>query len=168
MKGIMKAEEKYQFLYKEMAKLCEEQGWGDPFSYARSKEICAAIVLGHTVAPKFAGADAINTEGEEVEYKSTTGPSCKGAYTGISVQPSWEAQVIYLREEKLAKYKEHYFNRFCDGIIVESWVMSGDKVYETLMPKLQKQYPTVLQKKDPRLSAMVTWSEIKRHGKRVI
>ena len=35
----MKPEEKYVELYHKMAKLCEKNSWGDPFSYARSKEI---------------------------------------------------------------------------------------------------------------------------------
>ena len=70
----MTPEQKYISLYKEMADLCDEQGWGDPFSYARSKEILATILLGHTLpGPNvFAGADAINEKGQPVEYKSTT------------------------------------------------------------------------------------------------
>tara|TARA_A100001515_G_C4425833_1_gene162004 strand:+ start:78 stop:227 length:150 start_codon:yes stop_codon:yes gene_type:complete len=38
----MKPEQKYIELYKQMADLCKQNGWGDPFSYARSKEIYAA------------------------------------------------------------------------------------------------------------------------------
>ena len=74
----MTPEQKYISLYKEMADLCEEQGWGDPFSYARSKEILATILLGHTMpGPNvFAGADGINEKGQPVEYKSTTGKNC--------------------------------------------------------------------------------------------
>ena len=45
-----KPEQRYQQLFENMYKLCEEQGWGDPFSYARSREIHMAGVLGHTVA----------------------------------------------------------------------------------------------------------------------
>ena len=75
-----------------MACLCEEQGWGDPFSYARGKEIYASIELGHKVAGTLPGADAFNKEEEPVEYKSTTGKAVKGAYTGISVQPTRKEQ----------------------------------------------------------------------------
>ena len=160
-------EQEYRELYEKMARLCDRQGWGDPFSYARSKEIYAATVLGHQVAKDFSGADAIDN-GEEVEYKSTTGKNCKGAYTGISVQPSWSEQERYLREEKIAKYPRHYYNRFQDGKLVESWVMSGEKVYDILLPKLEKKFPTVLKKKDPRLSANVSWGEIKKFGQRVV
>jgi len=56
----MRPEQEYRKLYERMAEICEEQGWGDPFSYARSKEIYAATVLGHQVATTFSGADAFN------------------------------------------------------------------------------------------------------------
>ena len=59
----MTPEEKYRHLYKELANLCEKQGWGDPFSYARSKEILAALILGHSVAETFSGADAYDDLG---------------------------------------------------------------------------------------------------------
>lgn len=161
-------EQEYTKLYRRMAQLCEEQGWGDPFSYARSKEIYAAVALGHTVAPTLSGADAIGPNGEEYEYKSTTDAKVKGAYTGISVQDTWLSQVKYLREDKILKYPLHFFNRFEDGKLVESWSLTGHQVYQILLPKLEKKYPTVLNKKDPRLSANVTNTEIKKYGKRIL
>ena len=164
----MRPEQKFQQLYEEMAQLCEEQEWGDPFSYARSKEIYAAGVLGHRVADTYSGADAINKKDEGCEYKSTIGPRCKGAYTGISVHPTWDEQDRYLYEEKLAKYPEHYYNRFEEGRMVESWKMKGTDVYAVLQPKLKKKFSDVLKKKDPRLSANVTWTEIQKFGTRVI
>jgi len=153
--------------YEALAQHCEDQGWGDPFSYARAKEIFAAIVLGHRVAPTLSGADAFNQKNEPVEYKSTTGKRCKGSYTGISVQKTWKEQDQYLFEEKLAKYPEHYYNRFEGGRLVESWKMAGRQVYDILRPKLKKKFPDVLKKKDPRLSANVTWTEIQKYGKKV-
>jgi len=164
----MTPEEEYRQLYEDMAKLCAQQGWGDPFSYARSKEIYAATVLGHTVAKDFSGGDATDPEGNEFEYKSTTGPTCKGAYTGVSVQSSWEEQEDYLLNDKIGKYSKHYFNRFKDGKMVESWMIPGDVACDILLPKFKKKFPTVLNKKDPRLSANVTWTEIKKYGKKII
>ena len=41
----MTPEEKYRDLYEQMYDLCKEQGWGDPFSYARSREIYMAGLL---------------------------------------------------------------------------------------------------------------------------
>tara|TARA_Y100000310_G_C20345496_1_gene651819 strand:+ start:154 stop:699 length:546 start_codon:yes stop_codon:yes gene_type:complete len=159
-------QEQYKILFKQMQDLCTAQGWGDPFSYARSKEILAAIELGHTIAPTLSGADAYAPSGKELEYKSTTGARCKGSYTGISVQDTIEEQERYLREEKLGCY-HHYYNRFKDGKLVESWSMDGAKVCELLIPKLLRKYDTVLTKKDPRLSADITNKEIKRYGTRV-
>ena len=52
----MTPEEKYRDLYEQMYDLCEEQGWGDPFSYARSREIYMAGLLGHKVADDYSGA----------------------------------------------------------------------------------------------------------------
>jgi hypothetical protein len=164
----MTPEKKYAHHYREMAKICAEQGWGDPFSYARSKEILAANRLGHTIADKLSGADAFNKSGAPVEYKSTISKKVKGSYTGISVFDTWEKQVEYLRNEKIAKYPEHYYNRFENGQLVESWVMSGDKVFEILVPKMKQKFPTVLKNKDPRLRADISNGEIKKYGKRVL
>jgi hypothetical protein len=164
----MTPEQKYRNLYESMAQLCADQGWGDPFSYARSKEIYAATVLGHNVAQTFSGADAFNQQGDPVEYKSTINKNNKGSYTGISVQPTWEEQEQYLENEKIAKYPEHFYNRFEQGRLVESWKMDGKTVLKLLKPKLCKKFDTVLQKKDPRLSATITWSEIQQYGTKVI
>ena len=166
----MTPEQKYISLYKEMADLCDEQGWGDPFSYARSKEILATILLGHTLpGPNvFAGADAINEKGQPVEYKSTTKETCRGQYSGISVHKTWEEQQKYLINKKIGIYPEHYYNRFENGQLVESWKLSGKDVLSILLPKFEERYPTVLNKKDPRLSANLTWREIQKYGKKVI
>ena len=46
---FMCPKKKFKNLFNQMYKLCEKEGWGDPFSYARSKEILAACELGHDV-----------------------------------------------------------------------------------------------------------------------
>ena len=106
----MTPEQKFQQLFEEMHQLCEEQGWGDPFSYARSREIHLAGILGHNVAETYSGADAVDEDGE-CEYKSTIAKSINGTYNGISVQNTWEEQETYLIEEKLGKYANHYIAR---------------------------------------------------------
>ena len=161
-------EERYRRLYEEMATLCESQGWGDPFSYARSKEIYAATKLGHRVAPDFSGADAIGPNGEEYEYKSTIDKRCKGSYTGISVQPTWEEQEEYLINQKIGKYPKHYYNRFEGGKLVESWEVDGQDVLDILLPKLKRNYANTLSRKDPRLSATINTKEIEEYGHHVI
>jgi len=167
-KEMPSPEEKYRQLYQEMCSLCTEQGWGDPFSYARSKEIYAATKLGHSIAETFSGADAFNAQGEPVEYKSTISDKIKATYSGISVFPTWAEQENYLREEKIAKYPEHFLNRFDNGELVESWKLTGEQVFNILLPKLKKAYPNVLNRKDPRLSAMLNTTEIKNNGVRVV
>ena len=161
-------EQEYLYLYKRMADLCKEQSWGDPFSYARSKEIYAAIKLGHTVAPTLSGADGYDSNGNPLEYKSTTDDNCQGSYTGISVQETWALQDKYLRENKILPYHKHYYNRFENGEMVESWSMTGQKVYDILLPKFHEKYHDGKKRKDPRLSAKVTWAEIEKHGTRII
>lgn len=91
-----------------------------------------------------------------------------GTYNGISVQPTWSEQVTYLREKKIAKYKNHYIARFEDGEIAECWKLSGEDVFNILTPKLEKKYPTILTKKDPRLGASLTKQEIIKYGVRVL
>ena len=168
MSGQETPEERYRRLFEEMSVLCEEQGWRDWSSYARSKEILAAGVLGHKVASDYSGADALGPNDEGYEYKSTIDKRCKGSYTGISVQPTWKEQEEYLIKEKIGKYKRHYYNRFEGGKLVESWYLTGEKVLEILLPKLERNYSNTLSRKDPRLSANVCWTEIKNNGKQVI
>lgn len=157
-------------LFKELSDLCEKANWGDPHSYARGKEIYAACVLGHKVSSTLSGADAFTLEGDPLEYKSTTQKNNRGTYTGISVKPTWRKQVNYLKKEKILKYKWHYYNRFDSGVLVESWRIPGQKVYDILLPKIKKSYKKKANSTaaDPRLSANVTWSEIKKYGKKII
>ena len=101
---MMTAEEKYKIGKKMMLEACDENGWGDPFSYARAKEIDIAIQLGHKVSDTLSGADGYDEDGG-CEYKSTIAKTIKGTYSGISVQPTWSEQVEYLINEKIRKYK---------------------------------------------------------------
>jgi len=168
----MTADQQIKSLVSELYKLCNENGYGDPFSYARPKEIVAAISLGHTIAKTFSGADAFSSKGEPLEYKSTTGVTIKGSYTGVSNKPTWSEQMQYLKEEKIAKYAKHYYNRFDKqtGELVESWEVDGRDVYNILLPKFKIDYERKALKTyaDPRLSATISQKEIKKYGKRII
>lgn len=166
---ISSEQKEYLESYEKIVQICKKEGWGDPFSYARGKEIAAAIRLGHTVAKTLSGADAYNSSGDPVEYKSTTGRKPKGSYTGISVQPTWEEQVDYLKEEKILPYKEHYYNRFdAQGTLIESWCLSGKDVFRLLLPKIKKSFGNSRNRKDPRISANITTGEIHKYGKQII
>ena len=165
MKMSEKFQKEYKRLYIEMATLCEnEPGVGDPFSYARSKEILTAIEMQHEISETLAEADGIDQAGD-CEYKSTIGKSIKGSYTGISVQDTWEEQEEYLREEKIGKYENHYISRFAGSKgIVEIWKLKGKDVLTILLPKLKKKFETVKNLKDPRLAADVTKKDILKYG----
>lgn len=168
-KSQMTPEQKFQELFEQMYQLCEEQGWGDPFSYARSREIHLAGILGHKVAETYSGADAVDEDGE-CEYKSTIANSINGTYNGISVQDSWEEQERYLIEEKLGKYSNHYIARYDGGKVVEVWKLTGDDVLMILLPKLKKDWERKINgnHKDPRLSGSLTKKEIYQYGTKVV
>ena len=158
----MTPEERYQSLYEEMYQLCEEQGWGDPFSYARSREIHLAGLLGHTVADDYSGADAYDKNRKPLEYKSTIAKYIIGTYNGISVQNTWEEQERYLIKDKIAKYAYHFIARYQGEKVVEVWKLTGDDVLMILLPKLKKDWERKIhgKHKDPRLSATINKKEI--------
>lgn len=161
--------QEYIELFEKITQLCYENGVGDPFSYARGKEIYQSLKLGHKVAETYSGADAFNEFGLKVEYKSTIGKNLNATYNGISVFDTWEEQEKYLKEQKILCYTEHYFSRFDkNGKIAETWKMSGEQVYSILEPKLKikffnlKNSKSIL--KDPRLGATISQEEIYKHG----
>ena len=164
-------EQEYIKLYQRMAKETLQASTVGATSVTHMPEVkrfmppMFLVILWHQLSPE---QMLLDPNGEEIEYKSTTTAKVKGSYTGISVQDTWKSQVKYLREDKILKYPLHFFNRFEGGKLVESWCLTGQQVYQILLPKLEKKYPTVLSKKDPRLSANVTNTEIKKYGKRII
>ena len=162
------AREKYLECFKGLYDVCIDQGWGDPFSYARSREIHMAIALDHDVADTYSGADAYD-KGEPVEYKSTIGKGINATYNGISVKDTWEEQDEYLREEKLLKYDDHYYARYEHGDIVELWHLKGQQVYDYLRPRLEQKYNKLKsgakQAADPRLGDNICASYIRSNAK---
>jgi len=164
---MIKPTEEFAMLFEKMYKLCDKQGWGDPFSYARSREIHIAGTLDHKISDTLSGADGIDEDGE-CEYKSTIGKNINGAYNGISVQPTWEEQVEYLKNKKIAKYKNHYIARYEGGKIAEIWKLDGMDVFNILLPKLKRGFESTKNRKDPRLGASLTQKEIYSYGEQVI
>ena len=164
----MTPEQEYCHLFERMFELCDEQGWGDPGSYARSREIYMSIKFGHQVATTYSGADAFDGD-IPLEYKSTIAKTINATYNGISVQDSWNEQVTYLEEEKIKCYNNHYIARYEGAKIVEMYRLDGEKVYDILLPKLQKDFERKSKstKKDPRLSASLSMTNIKKNGERI-
>jgi hypothetical protein len=158
---------RYREAFETLFTICKENNWGDPFSYARSREIHMACILGHTVAPDYSGADGVEPCGIGVEYKTTIGKTLTATYNGISVQPTWDQQVLYLQNEKIGCYPRHYFARYNGPIIEEMWVMDSEYVLQLLTPKLHKQWHSEKARKDPRLGASLTSTEIKKFGTQI-
>ena len=157
----------FSYHFEQMYKLCQENSWGDPFNYARAREIHLANALGHQVSPTLSGADAIDEDGE-CEYKTTIREKISGTYNGISVQTTWEEQVKYLNETKICKYKNHYFGRYEGSKICEVYKMDCRLVYEGLLPNLKKQYEKENKGKDPRLGYTLTHKYIINNSVKII
>jgi hypothetical protein len=167
--SIPSPEARFVAMFEAMHTLCQEQKWGDPFSYSRSREIHMANTLGHHIAKKLSGADAYEDQEMTipVEYKSTTG-SLKGTYNGISVKSTWDEQIQYLREKKICCYVRHYFARYEGAIIVELWCLDGDKVLIGLLDRIQKQFQGERNGADPRLGATLSGKYIRNNGSQII
>ena len=125
-----------------------------------------ANFLGHYIAPTFSGADAFEDAEMKipVEYKATISKKITVTYNGISRQETWEQQEAYLRDEKICKYKNHYFARYDGPDIAELWVMDGEKVLELLIEPLKKQYFNKANRKDPRLGCTISKKKIQQHA----
>ena len=166
---IVTPEAQFKEAFETLYRLCEENGWGDPFSYARSREIHMATTLGHTIADTYSGADAFDEDGG-CEYKSTIAKSINATYNGISVQDTWEDQERYLVEDKIGKYRNHYYARYVGGEIVEVWKLNCDDVLAIILPKAEKQYAQKRagNAKDPRIGVTISKKEIHKYGERIL
>mgnify|MGYP001273850302 CR=1 FL=1 len=160
-------EEKYRTLFEEMYKICKKNNWGDPFSYARSREIHMAGILGHRVADDYSGADAYDKDDNPIEYKSTICNRISGTYNGISVLDTWEEQEEYIRNKKIGKYI-HFIARYDGPYIIECWKLSGNTVLNILLPKIKKQYYKEKRGRDPRIGVTLCKTEIYEYGERII
>ncbi len=145
----------FNILFDKMYKLCKENNWGDPFSYARSREIHLANTLNHKISDTLSGADAYDDDGP-CEYKTTIGKQINATYNGISLQSTWEKQLEYLNNDKICKYKNHYFARYDGSSIIEVYKMDCSKVYQGLLPKIEAQFNRVKKGRDPRLGASLS------------
>lgn len=158
-------------LYKEMYQVCLEGGFGDPFSYARSREIYMAGMLNHYVSKTYSGSDGYDENGE-YEYKSTINEKINGTYNGISVQPTLEEQIKYIKNDKIGKYGKHYYARFDGADIAELYEVDATNVLKLLLPRIEKEWKKKSDKncksKDPRIGVSIKQKEIYQYGKKII
>jgi len=164
------AQQQYLDAFAALYEAADALNAGDPMSYARSREIHLACLLGHTVADSYSGADAYEADGTPVEYKSTIGAAISATYNGISVQPTWEDQEAYLIDHKIGAYARHYYARYEGAQVAEVWVLDADTVLSLLLPKAQRQYASKRNgnAKDPRIGVTLSAGEIRRHGRRLV
>jgi len=167
---LTEAQQRYLDAFAALYAAAEEMNAGDPMSYARSREIHLACLLGHTVADTYSGADAFLPDGTPVEYKSTIGKAISATYNGISVQPTWEDQEAYLIDHKIGCYPQHFYARYEGATVAEVWVLDSDTVLSLLLPKAQKQYASKRngKAKDPRIGVTLSAGEIRKHGRRLV
>ena len=167
---LTEAQQRYLDAFAALYEAAEEMNAGDPMSYARSREIHLACLLGHTVADTYSGADAFLPDGTPVEYKSTIGKAISATYNGISVQPTWEDQEAYLIDHKIGCYPQHFYARYEGATVAEVWVLDSDTVLSLLLPKAQKQYASKRngKAKDPRIGVTLSAGEIRKHGTRIL
>ena len=142
-------------------------GFGDPFSYNRMREILMAIELGHDVSTVYAGGDAVDENGEEVEYKSTIQKKLTAQYTGVSVYDDWDEQLSYLKDKKIGGYTYHYFGLFVGHKVKTIYRLTGAQVMEFTEKSFKKSWKNRNQRKDPRLSATLSEDQILT-GKKII
>ena len=163
----MTPQQEFSDLFERMYELCNQNNWGDPFSYARSREIHLANKLNHKISDTYSGADAIDEDGE-CEYKTTIGKNISATYNGISVKSTWDEQLKYLEEQKICKYKNHYFARYEGSKIVEVYKMNCSKVIEGLLPNLKIQFHKEKKGADPRLGYTLTKNYIVNNSIKII
>lgn len=164
-----KAQSELEDLNESFRRLRDEFGFDDLTNYGRLKEFAMAAALGHEFPGEYADADAFDENGSPVEYKSTVQEIINATYNGISVQPTWDDQLQYLREEKICKYGDHFYARFPrhNLEIREMYRLDGSTVLELLLPKLKRQFDSQKQRKDPRLGSSIGQTDIREYGTRV-
>jgi hypothetical protein len=162
------AQQQYLDAFAALYEAADALNAGDPMSYARSREIHLACLLGHTVADSYSGADAYEADGTPVEYKSTTQRSINATYNGISAYPTWEELESYLINDKIGAYPRHYYARYEGPQVAEVWVMDADDVLALLLPKAQRQFERKRNAKDPRPGLTLSAGEIRKHGRRLV
>ena len=72
-----------------------------------------------------------------------------------------------MKEDKIGKYKHHYYARYKSGKVIEVYRLHADVVLSILLPKLKKQFEDKRVKKDPRLGYTISNKLILQYGEKV-
>lgn len=130
-----------QYAITNLVEIFDYLGLGDPFGAGRAREAILANFLGHTLGDDLQGADAYDNSGNIYEYKTTLASCGVAGRYDVSTQPTWQDQVDYLREDKIANNAYHYYATFTPKMeLVSVFEIDGDTVLDLLLPKLQKKF----------------------------
>ena len=124
-----------------LVNIFEELGLGDPFGAGRAREAILASFLEHKLGEDLHGCDAYTDDGNIYEYKTTLVSSGLAGRYDVSTQPTWEEQVEYLTEDKIANNTYHYYATFTSKLeLVSVWKMDGKTVLDLLLPKIKHKF----------------------------
>ena len=145
---------------------------GHPTDPRKLREVIASIVTNCETTKEKSGPDCYWRKGQQrlpAERKSTFDTSIKAAYTGLSLQKTWELQKEYL-VKKIKEIPRHYIDLFCrkTGKVLKSYYLTGDEVFDIILPQVYVDFHNPNQRADPRLKGRLSEQQIYDHGKKVI
>ena len=124
----MTPEQQYKEAFETLYSLCETNGWGDPFSYARSREIHMATTLGHQIADDYSGADA---KGVLLSGVAKGGPAAKAGVQGGDIIVGLGSKKI----ENIYDYTEAISSLKPDKKVAIAVIRKNKKVTLEITPK---------------------------------
>ena len=140
--NFMTLQEQFTKKYAELVQIANQMDVGDPFGAGRAREIILSGILGHKIGSDLHGIDAESFCGKETyEYKTSLSTKYLTPRYDVSWCDTWENQIEYLKQNKIANHEFHFFASFTIlGEVTAIYKMSGDKVLELLLPKLQRKF----------------------------
>lgn len=162
-------EKEFAKKYAELVQLAHLMDVGDPFGAGRAREIILSGILEHKIGDKLHGIDAQSfCATKTYEYKTWLDSCYPTARYDVSWCDTWENQVEYLKHNKIANHEFHFFASFTVfGEVTAIYKMSGEKVLELLLPKLQRKFYAP-KKRSGVLYASLTQKDLREHAEKII
>ena len=109
----MTLQEKFTKKYTELVRIAQQMDVGDPFGAGRAREIILSGILGHKIGSDLHGIDAESFCGKETyEYKTSLSTKALSPRYDVSWRDTWEKQIEYLEQDKIANHEFHFFASF--------------------------------------------------------
>jgi len=162
-------EKQFAKKYEELVQLAQLMEVGDPFGPGRAREIILAGILGHKIGDTLHGIDAQSFCGKKTyEYKTSLSTTYLTPRYDVSWCDTWENQVEYLKLNKIANHEFHFFASFTIfGEVTAIYKMSGEKVLELLLPKLQRKFYAP-KKRSGVLYASLSEKDLRKHAEKIL